>query len=816
MKVNWILLAAASAIAMPAQAQTAPEHAKTAEQDVVTTGVAKGRDRLDSATSTSSLREAEIARLAPRSVGELLRDIPGIFAEAPNGESIANITIRGLPLSSSGAKFVQLQEDGLPVMEFGDILGASSDSFMRVDLNLAQVEAIRGGSASTFASNSPGGIINFISKTGEQEGGAVALTAGLDFDQYRADFDYGGRLTSNLRFHIGGFYRQGEGPRRTGFDGQKGGQIKANVTREFAGGYIRFYGKYLDDRSPFYEAVPFRVTGTNEKPALSAIPNFDPTRDTLLSSRFQSLLIMDGDNRPVLEDMRDGQRVKEQAFGLESQFGLADWTITERFRIAGRSGGLIGPSGSQILSPAAALTRLGATGGTFRYANGPNAGQAIADPSALNGNGLIGVLAIRDRHQQDIGNITNDIRASRVWEVAGGSLTTTAGWYSARQSIDTTSMYAVAVSEIRGGGDAALLDVFDSTGVARTQNGIYAYNALSGTQRRTTRLRYTVNAPFASANFRTGRLSVGASLRYDRGTARGTLYGVELGQGRVGQVAFDLNGDGTISSPERRVGVTPNDAPAFVDYDYGYLSYSASVNFRVAEPFSAFARYSRGARANADRLAFGTVIDAATGRLTDPSAAYDPVKQAELGVKFRQDWIALNLTAFHVESNDTNVDNSTKLALSRRYRSKGLEFEGRVSQGLFSLAGGATYTTAEIVADRLNAAVVGNTPRHQANLIFQATPQISNDRFAVGAVFIGTTRSFAQDSNLLRMPGYVTTNAFVQVRPVDRLLLSLNATNLFDVVAVTSIEEDRIPATGLLRARLLNGRAISATARFDF
>lgn len=210
------------------------------------------------------------------------------------------------------------------------------------------------------------------------------------------------------------------------------------------------------------------------------------------------------------------------------------------------------------------------------------------------------------------------------------------------------------------------------------------------------------------------------------------------------------------------------------------------------------------------------MIDAATGRLTDPSAAYDPVKQAELGVKFRQDWIALNLTAFHVESNDTNVDNSTKLALSRRYRSKGLEFEGRVSQGLFSLAGGATYTTAEIVADRLNAAVVGNTPRHQANLIFQATPQISNDRFALGAVFIGTTKSFAQDSNLLRMPGYVTTNAFVQVRPVDRLLLSLNATNLFDVVAVTSIEEDRIPATGLLRARLLNGRAISATARFDF
>ena len=285
-------LAAVSLIALapPALADTAAP-APVADQDNVTTGVAKGRDRLDSATSTSVLREAEIAKLAPRSVGELLRDIPGILAEAPNGESIANITIRGLPLSSSGAKFVQLQEDGLPVMEFGDVVGASADSFLRLDLNLAQVEAIRGGSASTFASNAPGGIINFISKTGEQEGGAIALTAGVDFDQYRADVDYGGRLSETLRFHIGGYYRQGEGPRRIGFDGQRGGQIKANVTRQFAGGYIRLYGKYLDDRSPFYDSVPLRVTGTNDAPTLAAVPGFDPTKDTLSTRYLQSVLV---------------------------------------------------------------------------------------------------------------------------------------------------------------------------------------------------------------------------------------------------------------------------------------------------------------------------------------------------------------------------------------------------------------------------------------------------------------------------------------------------------------------------------------------
>ncbi|WP_341207355.1 TonB-dependent receptor [uncultured Sphingomonas sp.] len=804
-------MAASSAAAEPeAGAPQSP-----AGNDVVTTGVAKGRDRLDSATSTSALREAEIAKLAPRSVGELLRDIPGILAEAPNGESIANITIRGLPLSSSGAKFVQLQEDGLPVTEFGDIVGASADSFMRVDLNLSQVEAIRGGSASTFASNSPGGIINFISKTGEREGGAVALTAGLDFDQYRADFDYGKRLGEDWRFHVGGFYRQGEGPRRIGFDGQRGGQVKANVTREFAGGYIRVYGKYLDDRSPFYDSVPLRVTGTDADPKLSAVPGFDPTKDTLSTRALQSVVLLDEQNQPIREDIRDGQHVKERALGVEGQFTLSDWTITERFRVAGRSGGLIGPFSSQMLSPSAALARLGATGGTFRYASGAAAGQAIADPTALNGNGLIAIYNIRDRRQADVGNVTNDVRASRVWDLGGGSLTTTAGFYAARQQIDTSILYGVAVTEVKGGGDAALLDVFDSAGRARTLNGIYAYNPLSGTQRRTLRLAYKVNAPFASANYRFKRVSIGGSLRYDIGSANGQVYGVELGQGRVGQVARDIDGDGVISAPEQRVGVTPS-APGFVDYDYRYLSYSAGVNFRIAEPLAVFARYSRGARANADRITFGAVIDNATGALAIPSAAYDPVKQAELGVKFRRSNLTLNLTGFHVEAQDSNINTSNGAVIARDYRAKGLEFEGGFRAGLFSLNGGATFTDATIVRDRVNPAVDGNTPRHQASLIFQATPQISNDRFAVGAVFIGTTDSYAQDVNLLRMPGYVTTNAFVQVRPTERVLLSLNATNLFDAVALTGIDEDRIPTSGIVRGRLLTGRAISTTLRLDF
>jgi outer membrane receptor protein involved in Fe transport len=179
----------------------------TSENDMVTTGVARGRDRLDSATSTSSIKENEITRIAPRSLAELFRNLPGIRVEAGVGEGANNYTVRGLPMVGTGAKYLQFQEDGLPVLEFGNLGSIGSDSFIRADLNVASVESIRGGSASTFASNAPGGVINLVSKTGDVDGGSVQATGGLDHEMYRLDFDYGGKLSETWRFHIGGFYR---------------------------------------------------------------------------------------------------------------------------------------------------------------------------------------------------------------------------------------------------------------------------------------------------------------------------------------------------------------------------------------------------------------------------------------------------------------------------------------------------------------------------------------------------------------------------------------------------------------------------------
>jgi outer membrane receptor protein involved in Fe transport len=274
----------------PGNAVQSDEQATAAKPKTFTTGVAKGRDMFDTAISASTLDDMDIQKISATSVVEIVGNIPGIRTYSTGTDGLSSITVRGLPTAADGSKFLQLQEDGLPVLEFGDIRFASPDMFLRPDLSLSQIQTIRGGSASTFASNSPGGVVNFLSKTGEVEGGTVQASAGLDHDRYRVDFNYGGRAGADWRFNVGGFYREGEGPRAVGYTALRGGQIKANVTRELAGGgYIRLYGKYLNDRQPGYGPFPIALTGTDASPVYGNIPGVDARRD-LIASRYTTVL----------------------------------------------------------------------------------------------------------------------------------------------------------------------------------------------------------------------------------------------------------------------------------------------------------------------------------------------------------------------------------------------------------------------------------------------------------------------------------------------------------------------------------------------
>jgi outer membrane receptor protein involved in Fe transport len=803
-------------------AQTAPaDDAEAASLDeIVVTAVSKGQNKIDTSISVSSLSQETIANSAPRSVAELFRNLPGIRSESSGGEGNANISVRGLPVASGGSKFLQLQEDGLPVLEFGDIAFGNADIFLRSDFNVQRVESVRGGSSSTFASNAPGGVINLISKTGEKEGGSIQGTIGVDYGEYRLDADYGGKLSDSIRFHVGGFYRQGEGPRRAGYDGNRGYQIKANVTKEFENGFIRLNFKRLDDHAIAYLPSPVRVTGTDSNPKYSALPGLSPNQDTLHSVNFTRVLGLDRNNNVRTTDVRDGQRPLVTAFGVDAQFEIADGlTVTEKFKYSDVSGRFVSPFPAGIDTAQNVANGIGGAGSTLTYANGPRAGQAYA------GTNLLIPVVLFNTEVNSLDNIANDIRLTKEFDTGGGKLNATLGFYKSRQTINTTWTWNSYLLE-PSGNNAALVNVSNAAGVPQTEGGLVAYSAsfFGNCCRRAYDVDYNINAPFASLSYGSDSFTVDASVRYDRVGARGFV----TSDGPV--VTRDVNGNGLISVPETKVTVLRLNSPQPVNYNTHYWSYSGGVNYKLSPDFALFARYSRGGRANADRILLNdNNISPTSGRLLNTDVAIDFVKQAELGVKYRSGGAQLYATLFRATTEEENFEATTQRVFSRAYKATGLELEGSYRIGAFSLSASGTYTDAKISRDNIVPDNVGATPRRQAKFVYQITPQYSADIFTVGVNLIGTTKSKAQDENdgsgpvndglrrnNLRLPGFNQVNAFLNVRPMDKVQLSLNANNLFNTKGFTESEEGSIPANGIVRARSINGRTISASVKFDF
>ena len=146
----------------------------------------------------------------------------------------------------------------------------------------------------------------------------------------------------------------------------------------------------------------------------------------------------------------------------------------------------------------------------------------------------------------------------------------------------------------------------------------------------------------------------------------------------------------------------------------------------------------------------------------------------------------------------------------------GVELEGRFRAGPFSLTAAGTYTDAKITRDATDATLNGNRPQRQAAFVYQATPQFDFGAISFGANVIGTTSSYTQPVNQLKMPAYTQVNGFVLVRAADNVSFNVNANNIFNVKGITEAEDAAIPSNQLVRARSINGRTIAASVRFDF
>lgn len=223
-------------------------------QTMVVTGTTTPRQNLAASVAVTTLTAQEVEDAAPRSTTEMLRYVPGFTrVESSGGEVNQNISMRGI----LGVEYVMFMEDGMPVFPTMHTFFMNADNLFRFDQNIERMEVVRGGASALFGSNTPGAIINFINKTGgDRFGGTTRITGGTQ-EYARYDLNAGGPLGEDWRFNVGGFYRYDHGVRDPGFTGIRGGQLKANITRQLENGYLRVSAKHINDRNQFILPLPF-------------------------------------------------------------------------------------------------------------------------------------------------------------------------------------------------------------------------------------------------------------------------------------------------------------------------------------------------------------------------------------------------------------------------------------------------------------------------------------------------------------------------------------------------------------------------------
>ncbi|MBJ6121660.1 TonB-dependent receptor domain-containing protein [Sphingomonas mollis] len=829
--------AAQSADPVAAQAET-----DAGAEDIVVTATTGERSRFRSSISVSQVSQEAISNFTPRSEAEVLRNIPGLQPSdtaGPGGN--ANIGVRGIPVSTGGSEYVALQEDGLPVTLFGDINFGNNDYWIRFDQNVERVEAVRGGSASTFTSQAPGAVINYLSKTGDRAGGSVAFSKGVGYRENRVDFDYGAPISDTLRFHVGGYARNGGGLTNERFNILRGYQIKANVTKDFADnrGYIRLNFKRLDEQAPTNTATPSIATlDGNKVTDFDPFPNFDGRDGSTYSTNARSFQFVDRDGK-VKNAQVQGIHPRITAIGGQFHYALTDAiTIDDSMRYSDMSGNFTTqflnvtnrvntnpvPTGfSSCFVPASSgFSANGVVGscvnggvvGSVRYAAGPNKGQVYTG-AYVNNNPNI------NTRMRNMNSFANNLSVAGKFDALGGKVSTSAGWFHMSQNIVQDWHVNRQFSEVNGE-NASPLELFSTTGTQLTAAGQAGFNDNWGSCcARSVDLTYTDDAGVLSAGYERGGLNLDASVRFDSVKGKGTAIG-----GVAGPNYTVTAGLGTATLPSLIAGAAVEN----IDYSDNYVSWSFGALYAFDNSTSVFARASRGGRFNADRRVLSGNFNA-DGSLNSQgkSTSVNFLNQQEIGLKQRGDLFAGNysveITGFRSTLTENNYD-FTRINnpapnndpnISNGYRSYGVEFTGRFNLGGFRLAADATYINSKI-RDSATAVLVGNRPGGIPRFIFLVSPSYDTGFLAGGLSFSGQSSVPLDDFNVYTVKGSTFVNGFLKVRPVDRVELGLNANNLFDKLGYRG-GGSLIPlssTSAIFQNSAVYGRTVTASIRYTF
>jgi len=762
---------------------------------VTVTGTRNPLTKRESSVAITTLTEEQVDARAPRSTADLLRVIPGFYVESSGGEVGGNLFARGMPADGS-YRYVALMEDGMPVYEATELSFVNADIFVRVDESVQEVEAVRGGNSALFGSNSPGGVINFISATGGAEPTTrVKFTAGTD-GLWRVGFDNGGPLAENWTYNVGGFYRYDEGVRDPGFPASQGGQVKFNLTRTLPKGFLRLYGKYLNDQNIFYLPLPFRAGGD-----LSFVEGF-PFDGTLTTPEGNHVTVpRPNQNGTLTLPLDQGQRQEEFSFMGEASVEVGDgWLLSNMARamsIDHTWNAVVPFDLAGVEDFAAGFTP---PGGSFRYT------YTNHDEAFSSDNGLV-LTAGLWHIEKPMTSFANQFQLNKSFDNHAFSI----GTYVAHYTADNVWYFNDILTDVRDQPRFLDLTVFDAAGRAThvTENGFRRYGSLF--------VNATGNVDVA-ALFVGDQIELSEKLRLDLG---GRFETNKFRQSQENTRDFNLGVPGTLADNAVNGGTGTFTR---ADQDFNDWAFSAGLNYLLSDRTAVWGRLSRGYKMPIlDNYLFG-------GNNLDAEEMY----QAEVGTRFGSPTLGINASLYFLRisnfpSQDVRVVNgqtvfvtdfvgeAETLGLETELVSQPCWFEGcPIRFNVSATFQNPEYTDFTEGGRNLN----GNRIRRIPKVIGDATAGWYRPRWsaAVNANYIGDR--FSNNDNTIELPAFDVWTLTGTKKLSERMSLELAVANAFNSKGLTEgnprLDEGSAAAGAVFLARPVLPRRTTLSLDFRF
>jgi iron complex outermembrane recepter protein len=766
--LSLMIGAAATALGTQALAEiTQPSNTSPENVDeIIVTGTPNGEGikKLDASFSITTVNADAIQQVSPASSADLLKTIPGVSVESSGGVSGPNIFVRGLP-STSDADYITISINGMPTYNDPTLSFMDNSTLFRIDSTIDHLEALRGGPSPVFSNGQVGLTTNFILKEGgDTNEGSISYSTS-DYNLHRFDGVYSGKLAEDFYYMIGGYVSSSPGVRDAGYEAEQGHQFTINLTKKLENGKLNLWNRSTNDYGTWY--LPQMLDTAEIKTGLK-----DDYTQVGPRNRQATILASEPDgnggsvNRPKHVDLGDGRGWNGDITGGSVELELADgWNFADRFSLTkGQvfTHGLVRSQSARLVSSITTSPNVTTVSG---------APVATTDVVQLHGPWIV---------EKDIKDFNNDISLSKKWD--GFKLTL--GQYSAVTSAkDNWAIGKFKWYQLKHDGEqldpASIPDVGCQAADQVSCDWSYDLNATGNTHE---------NAFYAAGQIFMDEWTFDVGARTAK---RETNYSNDNG-----------SLDGKIN---HLVEATPS-----------YSSYTAAANWNFSDTMGVFARINHGYQFPDldDYRSFYSSYEAGSDLLLG-------VQQAELGFKFSEGNYSLFATLF---SNTTEGQAFCTVGggVCTRLETEalGLELDGKIKFGGFSLDLNGTFLDAEVTKDNAAAsAEKGNAVPRQPGVMLRLTPSYVIDMDGMSINLYGTLSRIGErdgdyaNNDYAKLPAYTKGDVGVIV-DIDKMNFQLSVDNVSNVKGRT--EYDPRATDGSQSARLIYPRNIKFTLGYKF